>query len=200
MKSPVEFWQWFAAHHHRYEHLDGPDRDVRLDEAIAVLHQVCDGLWLQFGGGPQGPHELVISAEGNVDYFADVQDLVAVAPAIPGWHIIAFKPARGFDFTTSYNGVSVTPASAWFLPLQSPSRPDELGLRIAVPGFDAAWSEEFLYACYIVLDAGLGELRAAQEVQHVEVCAVPASPEEAGYIALAELGGYLDWRAGQRAQ
>ena len=200
MKSPDVFWSWFAAHRHRFENLEVPNKDALLEEFLAVLHKVSEGLWFQIGMDPDGTHELVITAEGNEEFFADVEDLVAAAPAIEGWRVTAFKQAQGFGFSVGYNGVSVDPKQAWFLPLGSESRPEDLGLLIAVPGYDQEWAEEYLFACYILLDEGLGELRAAQDIQHVEVGPMPAAPQDEGYIELEELAPYLDWRASKRAQ
>ncbi len=168
--------------------------DALLDELQAELQAYSPGLWLEMGGHPDGPLELVISAEGDPDYFEDVRHLVAAAPETPGWRFVAFKPPQGFEFRTEYEGVIVDPDECWFLPLQSKSNPASLGLRVAVPGVTDELARTYKAAVHIVLDTGLGELIAAEAVQHLEVVPLPNSPERDGYIELRELGKYITWR------
>ena len=195
MKQAHAFWDWFTNAHHRLESLDGPHKDALLTEVQVTLHEYSPGLWFEIGGHPDGPHELVISAEGNSDYFEDVRHLVAEAPTVEGWSFIAFKPPHGFDFQTVYEGVAVEPANAWFLPLVSESNPASMGLRVAVPGFTEEREQTYWAATMVALEAGLGELVAAEAIAHLEVCAPPDAPEENGYIELNELEEYLAWRS-----
>lgn len=173
--------------------------DALLDELQAELQTYSQGLWFEMGGHPDGPLELVISAEGDPDYFEDVRHLVAAAPETPGWCFVAFKPPQGFEFRTEYEGVIVDPSECWFLPLESKSNPASLGLRVAVPGLTAERTQAYRAAVHIVLDTGLGELVAAEAVHHLEVVAPPDSQERDGYIELRELGKYIMWREQREA-
>ncbi len=199
MPDPRTFWNWFSTAHPRLERFTVARDDVLLDELQAALQSYSPGLWFEMGGHPDGPMELVISAEGDPDYFEDVRRLVAAAPETPGWQFVAFKPPQGFEFRTEYEGVVVDPAECWFLPLQSKSNPSSLGLRVAVPGFTDELARSYKAAVYIALDTGLGELIAAEAFQYLEIVALPGSPESAGYIELSELGKYLTWREQREA-
>jgi hypothetical protein len=66
--------------------------------------------------------------------------------------------------------------------------------RDAFAHFEQNKKQQFLAAAYVMLEAGLGELAAAQEVAHVEVCLAPSSPEVSGYRSLRSLPGYLNGR------
>jgi len=199
MNDPHAFWNWFRSAHVRLQNLRGGRDDALLDEIQTRLQDCSPGLWFEVGGHPEGPMELIISAEGDPNYFADVRQLVGSAPAIPGWQFIAFKPPQGFEFQTEYEGVVVNPATSWFLPLESKSDPTAVGLRVAVPGFTQERGQDFRTAVYIVLDTGLGELAASETIQHLEVVAPPSKPEDDGYIELNELGSYLEWKARREA-
>jgi hypothetical protein len=96
---------------------------------------------------------------------------------------------------TQYDGLTLSPEAAWFMPLESRSDPQALGLRVAYAHFDRSREKTYLAATYVMLEAGLGELDAAENIQHVEVCAAPSAPESAGYILLHELPKYLGRRA-----
>lgn len=143
MCEPMAFWHWFCSARPRLLGLRRRTDEALLDELQAQLQDYSEGLWFEVGGHPDGPMELIISAEGNPDFFDDVERLVACAPEVPGWQFIAFKPAQGFGFRTEYEGVVIDPAASWFLPLESQSCPTAFGLRVAVPGFTAGLEQTY---------------------------------------------------------
>lgn len=196
---PLEFWRWFAANQARFRSVEGPSKEALLDELGEHLEAYCAGLFFEIGGTPGGTTELIITAEGRRSLFGAVRELIASAPVLDGWELIAFKPAQGSDFVTNYEGARVDPKACWFLPLESPSDPERLGLRVGCPTFDPSLRRDFGNAMLIVLDTVLGELRAADEIGYVEVVELCAAPAEEGFIELPELPQYLDWWKSKRA-
>jgi hypothetical protein len=198
--TALAFWSWFENSHGRLQWNTDDEREAVLDEILEVLHEYSTGLWFEIGGHPEGPKELIISAEGDSDYFAEVVSLIAQAPKLDGWKFIAFKPPQGFEFTTTYEDVHVDPAQCWFLPLDSSSDPKSLGLRVAVADFNENKAKAFTTAVYLVLDAGLGELRAGTCINYIEVVAVPSNPQDEGFIELTELDQFITWREAKRSE
>lgn len=194
MDARQTFWVWFVENETRFRNIETRQKEQLLDELQEHLHGFCDSLWFEIGGPPTGPRELIITAEGRTEFFPKVRELVEAAPKLDGWRFIAFKPAQGFDFVTEYAGLTVSPKATWFMPLESRANPEALGLRIAHSHFEKSKEKTYLAATYLILEAGLGELDAAEKVQHVEVCAAPSAPESAGYIILHELPQYIRWR------
>lgn len=194
MAGTNQFWRWFQGVERKYRDLEVPHKDALLDEFQKHLQAYCGGLWFEIGGSPEGPRELVITAEEKREYFQYVTELVVTAPKLNGWDIVSFKPAHGFDFVTEYESVSIDPHQSWFIPLDFPKNPNALGLKIAVPSFDPSRHNEFLSATRIVLETGLGELEMAEQIHHVEVGPIPNDPEAGGYIELNELPEYIAWR------
>jgi len=196
-KKAAQFWEWFQSNEDRFRHVEGPDKEALLDEILANLHQYCEGLAFEVGGHPEGPRELIISADGDRARFGQVDTLVTLAPVVEGWEFVAFKPAMGFEFVTEYKDVRLDPREMWFLPLKSKVNPNSLGLRLTGPTYDKASHEAYLHACYLVLDCGLGEVAAAQEIQHVEAVAMPEEPAAEGFIELVDLPDYIGWNKKQ---
>ncbi len=192
------FWNWFKRNNSKYYYInqmiDLEQKEKVLDDFLNQLHNYCDKLFFEIGGVPNEPQELIISAEGNKDYFHKVEALVSKAPNIDEWQIIAFKPPMGVDFITEYEGIKMNPHEIWFLPLDNEKDPKALGLRICLPNFDLKKEEIFLEGCYQLVDAILGEKSAALEINHIEVDKLPKNPDDKGLIELSELSKYINWR------
>ena len=108
--------------------------------------------------------------------------------------MIALKPAKGFDFKTDYEDLSLDSREMWFLPLENPKAPSSLGLRVGIQGLERERNIQALNAVLMMLDTGVGERTAALRIQHVEVGPLPPNHESLGYIELPELPEYLSWK------
>ena len=90
------FWGWLAPRADRLAELADGDAPF-WDEVLAQLKAIDDGLWLEIGGGME-PRELVLTASGDPELFDLVDAICAEALPLPGWRVLALKPAMGFDF------------------------------------------------------------------------------------------------------
>lgn len=198
MSKEEIFWNWFRANNSQYYYLNQivnlEKKEKLLDDFLNKLHEYCDKLFFEIGGVPNEPQELIISAEGDINYFNKVEALVEKAPIINDWQIIAFKPPMGVDFVTDYEGIRLDPKEIWFLPLENENTPQTLGLMMCLPNYDPQKENIILEGCYQLLDTILGEKSLALDIQHVEVNKLPTNPEEKGLIELSELLKYINWR------
>lgn len=194
----MSFWHWFAEHQREVWAMQNADEPF-WDSVQAELHRVDEGLWFEMSGEMNQQREFVITAEGNEELFPLVDELVAAAPPLPGWVFVALMPALGFEFVTEYEGVRYDGSRMWFLPLISEQEPEGLGLRIGIPGLSKEHRERGRFIAWMVLRTALGERRAAEAVQYLEVVTLPEQPEEEGYIELPELEAYIAWRKRQAA-
>lgn len=198
MGKEETFWAWFKTNSDKYYHLnqlsDVKEKENLLEIFLKQLHIYCDNLFFEIGGIANEVQELIISAAGNKDYFDKVERLVAKAPKMHDWQIVAFKPSMGIDFVSEYEDVKLDPKQIWFLPLENENDPKELGLRICLPNYNPKKEKVFIAGCYQLFDTILGEKSAALDIQHVEVNRLPNKPEEKGLIELTELQKYISWR------
>lgn len=57
----------------------------------------------------------------------------------------------------------------WFLPLENASRPDDLGIQIALPGLECMDKTLAHTAVLVILDTGLGERSATLDLKYTEI-------------------------------
>lgn len=198
MSKESKFWNWFKTNNSSYFYLnqltDNSKKESLLNEFLENLHEYSDGLFFELGGYPNGTQELIISAEGNKEYFKAAEKLVAKAPKIDEWEFICLKPPMGVDFITKYEDIELDPKTMWFLPLTNSSNPKILGLRVYSPNYHSSKNKVYLNAVNQVLDTILGEKSRALDVHHLEVGKVPPNPEDEGLIELVELKEYINWK------
>ena len=190
------FWTWFARESGRFAAAPGFSEAV-FDEITAEVQRYSKGVHVMLGGGPNGERELVITTEGDADYIDAVRDLVRVAPEIPGWTVIAFKPPQGFEFAIRIIDREINAATLRFRRAPEHDTEDALGLVVFFPEFDPKQEEEFTFAAFIILDAGLGELSTMTDIGTVEVAGLDsATTAVASTQPLSELPDAIAaWRA-----
>ncbi len=196
-----KFWNWFKSNSAQLASLNAPnineaEKEHLLDAVLEVLHEYCDQLYFDIGGEHGEPQELVITAEGNVDYFEKVEELINGAPDITGWSFIAFMPPRGLGHATVFEDVELKPLEMWFLPLDNKNAPKSIGLRICLPNYETVKDSKWLQsAVYKVLDMALGEKAFALDVDYIEIKAMPpGNPEDNGLIELEDLSAFVKWK------
>jgi len=138
MDKEQQFWNWFKQNEAQYFFLNQIDKDDEkerlLDDLLDHLHQYSIHLYFVVGGSPDGIQDLIITAEGNSDFFDQVDHLVNNAPQLDHWNIVAFKPVQE-DFKISYEGLELDPKNMFFIPLES-DKSNRIGLRIYVDNYD----------------------------------------------------------------
>ncbi len=198
-KAIDDFWRWFQAHRADFDALIYPETPF-WDVALERLQRLDERLWFELSEPDGDSREFIVTAEGHQEVFPLADAIVARAPDLPGWRFIALKPPMGFDFQTNYEGVEFDPRDMWFLPLNSRSRPENLGLRIGVPNYADAEHGHVENAVLVILDTAIGERSAALDIHHLEVAPLPESPESEGYIELPELPRFIEWRKGRNSK
>lgn len=195
----IRFWTWFGANTAAL--FATPDADHPIwDQALAQVQLIHPDLRFEMSDPVDGRREFVITAQGDAALFPLVDDIVANAPSLNQWTFVALKPAMGFDFVTTYEGVAFDSKSMWFLPLASSERPADIALRIGIPNLTDRMRPVAGHAVIVILETGLGERALALDVQHIEFADLPREPDKAGYIELPDLPAYIAWHKRKHAQ
>lgn len=196
MTKSKEFWQWFTDNHAAYTFLTSIDQSIKeqlLDNLLAHLHKYCNKLYFEIGGFPDEEQELIITAEGNKNYFSKVEQLISDAPKINGWSFIAFKQPTNDHFTSKWGNIELDTKDIWFIPLESDSS-QEIGIRIYVPNYDQIKDDDSANPLLLkMIDTIIGEKSFSLDVAYIEFTSKLGDPEEEGQIPIIELSSFIDW-------
>jgi len=205
MLTVNDFWNWFKANNAKFLGLNAPDltdegKEKLLDEFLEHLHEYCDVLYFEIGGKHGGEQELIVTAEGDAEYFDKVDELIAAAPVINNWIFTAFMQPGELPHTSVYEDVQLKPLEIYFLPLDSKNQPKSIGLRICLPNYELVKESNWLKAAvYKVLDHVLGEKVFALDIDYIEIKALPDNPEEKGMMELTDLPRFIKWKKAKLA-
>jgi hypothetical protein len=195
MSNPeAAFWQWFADHSEHFRTFD-PNTDPEaagriLDQVMEQLSNVCEGLTCELSTRPpSGCQDFIVSADGIKERFAPVRRLVAAAPSLPGWQIIAFRPRQELDYPVVLDGRTIKPADVWFRALPDGQKVD---LGVFLPGLTAENRDSLVRIGYILLDMALGEYDVEMKIGGIDWKALPPDPAKEGLKPYRDLPSVVD--------
>jgi len=186
-----EFWEWVSENSEELLQADGQTVADRIEEQ---LREVDDRLGVEVSE-PGETREMIITAWSEAAAFPAVRELVAAAPELAGWQIIALKPPRGFAFGLNVDGLSIDASELQFDPLSAEENPELLGVRVYVPSAtddddDEENRDRLARVLPLILETGIGEEAAAQ-IDHTDYVAGPATDGSA--LPIEQLLPYVQW-------
>ena len=181
-----EFWQWMSDSSAELLEADGQEVADRVEERLSVIDA---RIGVEVSGAAE-PREMIITAWSDRAAFDVVRDIVAAAPPLEGWEIIALKPPRGFEFALDLDGLHIDASELMFDPLSAQEDPRLLGVRVYVPGAADDDDERLNRALPLILETGIGEEAAAQ-IDHSDFIAGP--PHDNKALPIEQLLPYVQW-------
>ena len=171
----VAFWNWFERQ--KDEPYDGLITSVneRIKQLSLGLSVELDVI--------QTPKVLVVTPQGMKHYFTHAHEVLAYAPPIEDWELIATKPPLGVLEVVEVDGISIEPSEVTFMPLNSPEHPDDLAIRLYHKAYVAQEGREqnaVIAGLYLLLDKLLGEESATFDFQYIDFDDMP-HPKEQDY-------------------
>lgn len=170
------FWEWFADNKETYFELDdSAGRSKIFSQLEKKLHRVNRHLAFELSELlVDGKREFIISADGMVEAFDDVIDLVDGAPDLPLFTIIAFRQQQEEEVSIAYGEIEL----AWediFCTFEKAS--DEVNLILYIKGFTEENEDEFVSASFILLDTIIGEYNAGMRIGEIEFTSYEGQPD-----------------------
>src|SRR5262249_18461644 len=130
------------------------------------------------------------SADGNAELFPAVQEVVAAAPAIPGWAVKAFRERGPLDVSLEFGGRALSYDDIWFTAVR---KGDGLAVTLWIKGLTRENDGMLSRAALILLDNALGEYDAVTRIVELNRGPLPANPDtRPGLHPLSQLPELVD--------
>ena len=194
------FWNWFSDNNERLTmlgDLDEKEQQSLLEELQEQLDAYCEGLTYEMGEPTPSGRALTFSAEGDMDLFRYVVELVDNAPDLDWWEFVAFKQPKGTDLKVTFDKYRFETKQMYFMQLESEEEPDILGIRVALPN-PVADDDDQLVGVYVTLEAMIGEFDCSTLIGYLDTCAIPPEPFKAGFRPLDDFPEFVEWFKKQR--
>jgi len=201
MKTISNFWNYFQQNNFVFLLLNEISKDelkIHFEKLIEILHQYNKDLDLIIKNKKNGA-ELIITANGNPYLFKEVELLVHHAPVIERWEITAFlqpeinltKYENGTDKPLEYYGITLRISEIYFIPLENPNKPTDLGIKVLLKNFIVHKDNPRLReAVYVQIEHLIGEKAFANDIAFIEIGQLGENDEN--QIELYHLKSYID--------
>jgi hypothetical protein len=177
------FWKWFEDNASSLAAVKSGE-DPILQKVIRELRKVHPNLHFEMGLSDNDQFEFIVSANGIQGVFPVVERLVACAPTIPHWKIIAFRQPKGSVPEILYENFRLKAEDVWFSYKQ---RMDKVDLTIYIRDLSPGNAEQAIGASFILLDNELGEYLTATGIGFIEHKPLPDNPAARGFQPLSEI-------------
>ena len=201
MKTISNFWNYFQQNNFVFLLLNEIPKDelkTHFDKLIEILHQYNKDLDLIIKN-KTNVAELIITANGNPYLFKEVELLVHHAPDVERWKITAFlqpelnikKYENGTDKPLDYYGINIRISEMYFIPLENPNKPTDLGIKVLLKNYIVHKDNPRLReAVYVHIEHLIGEKSFANDIAFIEIGQLKGDCENS--IELYNLKSYLD--------
>lgn len=204
MRKINTFWNWFQDNNQTIKNLinETPKTQKQLyfwlNRHLGYYCKELDFLII-FPKKEKEKAELIITANGNPNYFSQVTELIIRAPALRHWKFTAFiqpteninKIIEGLDEPYIFQEITIKTSEIKFPPLNYDEQTKKLDITVYLKNFKLycntkTWEQ----AIYIIIQDLLGEKSVYQNINFVQLAQMPNNHEE--LIHLYELQFYID--------
>lgn len=202
MNDSKIFWQWFQDHSDRLMAID----NLPPEEAQALLYhldekltQYSPGVSFEIGDLCPSGRTFLLTAEGDTDYFADVQALYDTAPEIDWWTFEAFRPGKGARTYIIYEGVRYDSRNYYFIPMENTETPQQIGIMVGIQNHNPK-DENQLFGVFTLIEAMLGEYECGTLLGFLDTTALLDHPENSDFIPLEKLPEFVEWHLARHSE
>ncbi|HOY14652.1 MAG TPA: DUF695 domain-containing protein [Saprospiraceae bacterium] len=197
IKSYADFWKWFQIHEKTfYKHVKN-NHDLEkgfFDKLSEKLDELKNGYFYLTGMLDENTAELVLTADGNLNNIAFVEDLVIAAPVIAGWKFTALKPASDInEFAINMGGYTFDNENLFFYFNDHIDYPDEIDICVVHNDLSEENEGQISIGVQIYLENYLGELDFVNTIDHFEIIGKHQAEKE--LVPISKLKDFLKWRA-----
>jgi len=204
MKQISTFWNWFQDNNQTIRNISSetPKKQKHiffwLNKHLNYYCKEIDFI-IVFPKNPTDKTKLIITANGNPEYFKQVVDLIDKAPRLRTWIFVAFiqpvedieKIMDALDNPYVFQDITITASEIMFLPLNCDETYRKFDIRIYLKNYHMhcntkTWRE----AIYIIMKDIFGEKYVYEHINFVQLAQLPDNEDD--LIHLHDLQFYID--------
>jgi hypothetical protein len=149
-----KFWDWFETNAESfYEYED--NQDFLFQQLAERLRKVTPSAAFQFGAIEDGRRELILSPDGISDEIQAIKELVAAAPPLKKWNIIAFRQRVEDVGFIEMEGRKLSLDDIFYTYRFNEN--NRVDLSLFIKGLDGSHRDQIAQAAFILMDATVGE-------------------------------------------
>jgi hypothetical protein len=190
------FWHWFSGNADTFHAIVKEGNDIEegfFNKLGPQLNAIKEDFWYVTGMYDDDTAELIFTADGELKQIAFIEDLVSLAPALPGWRFTALKPALDIkNVAIELDDFRFDSTNLSFYANVHSDYPDEIDITVVHHEYKAEQREPIVMGVYLFLDNYLGELDAATLLDNVNVIGKEEAEQE--LIPIEKLKDFLHWR------
>ncbi|MFV8355485.1 hypothetical protein ACNQGB_04795 [Flavobacterium sp. XS1P32] len=200
------FWNWFQDNNQTIKNLinETPKNQKHiafwLTKNLSYYCREIDFM-IVYPKACNGKSELIITANGNPEYFNRVINLVDNAPQLKTWKFTAFiqpmeiidEIMKGLDDPYIFHEITLKASELTFLPLEYHEVIQKFDIVVFLKSYNLYCDTKTLQqAIFIIMQDIVGKKSLYQNINFVQLAQMPDNME--GLIKLYELHRYLDNR------
>ncbi|MFV8465802.1 hypothetical protein [Flavobacterium sp. LB1P62] len=196
MKSINTFWNWFQDNNQTIKNLinETPKNQKHISFWISKnLNYYCKEIdfMIVFPKNDNAKSELIITANGNPEYFNQVINLVDNAPQLKSWKFTAFiqpteridKIIDGLDEPYIFHEITLKASELKFLTLEYHEETHKFDIIVFLKNYNLYCDTKTLdQAVFIIMQDILGENSLFQNINFVQLAQTPSNEEELIYL------------------
>ena len=204
MRKINTFWNWFQDNNQTIKNFINETPKSQKQISHWIKHRL--GFYSKeldymiiFPKKPTEKTELIITANGNPEYFTRVTELIKHAPVLKHWKFTAFiqptvhieKTIDGLDEPYVFQEITIKTSEIKFLPLAYDEKTKKLNIIVYLKNYNIHCdTKTWKQAIYIIMQDLLGEKSLYQNINFVQLACLPTNTEE--LIELYDLQFYID--------
>jgi len=191
-----DFWNWFSKNQNRFYNVTKKNKNIRekfFNELSIQLKQLRNGIFYLAGMHNKKTAELVLTADGNINNMAYIEDMILRAPKLDNWKFTNLKPALDIkDVNIEMAGFKFNQENLSFYIDHSENKPEEINLVIMHKQYTNKNKPQITNGSFIFLDNYIGELELVTQTDYVKVTGFDENIKNIRPIN--QLKGYLKQR------
>lgn len=204
MRKINTFWNWFQDNNQTIKNLIN---ETPINQKNCIfwlnkhLHYYCNEIdfILVFPKKTNEKTELIITANGNPDYFKKINELIDHAPSLRTWKFIAFiQPMEDIDRIIEkldspyiFKDITIKASEIMFLPLNCDENFKKLDIIVYLKNYNIQCdTKNWKQALYFIMQNIFGEKLIYENINFVQLAQLPDNNHD--LIYLYDLQSYLD--------